>query len=90
MREYQEIPLKIFCLTRPKLSVGESFSVSLIAGFGKTWIKGGEYQDFPSNFFCLAVPKKIVEERFSVSLISSIEKFYTSKGYVRICVVFFV
>ena len=31
--EYQDFPSKIFCLTVPKISVRESFSVSLISGF---------------------------------------------------------
>ncbi len=30
--EYQVFPLKIFCLTVPKISIGESFSVALIFG----------------------------------------------------------
>ena len=33
--EYQDFPSKIFCLTLPKISVEESFSVSLISGFEK-------------------------------------------------------
>ena len=30
--EYQDFPPKIFCLTVPKISVGESFTVALISG----------------------------------------------------------
>ena len=45
--EYQDFPLKIFCLTVPKISVGESFTVALISGSEKLWIRGWEYQDFP-------------------------------------------
>ena len=41
---------------------GETFSVSLIWGIEKVWIRvvGGEYQGFPSNFFCLTVTKSSV------------------------------
>ena len=53
--------------------------------------KAGEYQNFPSNFFCLKVPKIFVGEPFILPLISRIEKFYASKGYVKIfCRNFFV
>ena len=33
--EYQDLPSKIFCLTVPKILVGEPFSVSLISGIEK-------------------------------------------------------
>ena len=53
--EYQDFSSKIFCLTVPKISVGESFTVALISVIEKVWIRGGgrgrEYQDFPSKFF---------------------------------------
>ena len=51
--------VEIFCLTVPKISVGESFTVALISGTEKVYGQegGGEYQDFPSSFFCLTVPK---------------------------------
>ena len=39
--EYQDFPSKIFCLTVPKLSVGEPVSVSLISGIEKVSIRGG-------------------------------------------------
>ena len=83
--EYQDFPSKNFCLKVPKISIGESFTVALISGIEKVWIRGGgEYQDFPSKSFCLTVPKNIVGEPFSVSLISGIEKVYASEGYVTI------
>ena len=40
-RGYQDFPSKIFCLTVPKISVGESFTVALISGIEKVWIEGG-------------------------------------------------
>ena len=40
-REYQHFPSKNFCLTVPKFSVGKPFSVSLISGIEKVWIRGG-------------------------------------------------
>ena len=56
---------------------GGCFSVSLISGIEKVWIRGGgEYQDFPSNNICLTVPKFFVGEPFRVPLISGTEKLY--------------
>ena len=58
--EYQDFPSKVFCLTVPKISVVESFTVALVLGIEKVWIRGGgggEYQDFLSKSFCLTVPK---------------------------------
>ena len=74
--EYQDAPSKIFCLTVPKISVGESSIVSLISGTEKVWKGGGvvEYQDVPSKFFCLTLPKTSVGESSIVSLISGTEK----------------
>ena len=37
----QDFPSKIFCLTVPKISVEESFTVAIISGIEKVWIKGG-------------------------------------------------
>ena len=39
--EYQDFPSKTFCLTVPKFSVGESFTVAVFSGTGKVWIRGG-------------------------------------------------
>ena len=75
--EFTDFLSKIFCLSAENFrrGGGESFSVSLISGVEKVWIRGGgEYQDFPSKIFCLTVPKIFVGEPFRVSLISSIEK----------------
>ena len=58
----------------PKISVGELFTVALISGIEKVWIRGGEYQDFPSKNFCLRVPKNFVGEPFRISPISGTEK----------------
>ena len=71
----------------PKNFVGKPFSLSLISGIEKVWMRGwglGECQDFPSNFSCLTVPKSFVGQTCRVSLISGIEKFYASEGYVTI------
>ena len=38
--EYQNFPSKIFCLTVPKISVGECFIVALISGTEKVWRRG--------------------------------------------------
>ena len=78
----------------PKNAVGEPFSLSLISGIEKIWMRGwggggGEFHDFPSKISCLTVPKNFVGQPFRVSLISGIEKFYASEGYVTISVEIF-
>ena len=54
--EYQEFPSKFFCLTVPKISVGEPFSVSLISGVEEFYTSEGYITifGFLSNFFCLS------------------------------------
>ena len=39
--KYEDFQSKFFCLTVPKIFVGEPFSVSLISGIEKVWIRGG-------------------------------------------------
>ena len=39
--EYQDFPSKTFCLTVPRNFVGKHFSVSLLSGAGKVWIREG-------------------------------------------------
>ncbi len=76
--EYQKFPSKFFCVTVPKISVGESFSVALI--FGE---EGGGYQKFTSKCFCLTMPTKFsVVESFIVALILGIEKVWRRGGGV--------
>ena len=67
--------VEIFCLTAPKISVGESFTVALFSDSEKDYGEDGgrEYQDFTSKIFCLTVPKKFVGESFSNSMNSGIE-----------------
>ena len=85
------MPSKIVCLTVPKISVGESFTVALISGIEKIWIKGGGYQDFPSKIICLTVPKTFVGEPFRVSQVLVTEKVYELEGGVsRFSVKFFL
>ena len=86
-RVMSRFSVELFCLTVPKNAVGEPFSLSLISGIEKVWMRGwglGECQDFPSKFSCLTVPKNFVGQPFRVSLISVLEKFYASEGYVTI------
>ena len=71
----QDFPSKVFCLTVPKISVGESFTVALNLGTEKVWRRGvGKYQHFPSKIFCLTLPKGSVGESFNVALVSGSEK----------------
>ena len=83
----RDFPSKFACLTVPKNFVGKPFSLSIISGIEKVWMRRwglGECQDFPSNFSCLTVPKNFVGQPFRVSLFSVIEKFYASDSYVTI------
>ena len=83
--EVSSVPSKSFCLTVPKKAVGEPFSLSLISGIEKVWVRRwGECQDFRSKISCLTVPKKFVGQPFRVSLISGIEKIYASEVDVTI------
>ena len=79
---YQDFLSESFCLTVPKISVGESFTVALISGTAKVCRRTGEYQDFPSKIFCLTVPKNSVGESFTVALISGVEKVWIRRGGV--------
>ena len=48
-----------------EISVGESFTVALVSGIEKVWIrKRREYRDFPSKNFCLTLPKNFLGEPF--------------------------
>ena len=52
-----------FCLTLPKIFVGETFCAVFqkISGFDEIYgEEGGGYQDFPLERFCLKVPKNFV------------------------------
>ena len=80
--EYQNFQSQIFCLTFPKISVGETFTVAIISGIEKIWITGGgEYQDFSWKFFCLTVPKNFVGASFTVAIFLGVEKVgYEGRG----------
>ena len=66
---YQDFPSKVFCLTVPKIFVGEPFSVSLISGVEKICASEGYVTIFLRIVFCLTVPKNSVAESFSLSII---------------------
>ena len=76
-RVMSQFSVELFCLTVLKNAVGEPFSLSLISGIEKVWMRGWglkECQDFPSKFSCLTVPKVFVGQPFRVSLFSGIER----------------
>ena len=69
----------------PKISVGESFTVAIISGIEKVWIRGGEYQDFLVKFFVSQCRKVSKGNLFNVSLISRTEKAWIrEKGSINI------
>ena len=78
--------IESFCLTVPKVSVGESFTVALISGSENFYGQqgGGEYQDFLSKIFCLTVPKVFVEEFFTVAVISGTGNVGIRGGSIKI------
>ena len=56
---HQDFPSKIFCLTVPKNFVGQSFSVAIISGIEKVWIRRGGIKIFRRKFFvsqCRKIP----------------------------------
>ena len=67
--KYPDFPSKVFCLTVPKIFVGEPFSVSLIWGVEKICDSEGYVTIFLRIVFCLTVPKNSVAESFSLSII---------------------
>ena len=73
---YHGFPSKILCLSVPKISVGESFTVALILCIEKVWIRVGEYQYFLSRVFRLSLPKTSVGDFFTVALFSGTEKVW--------------
>ena len=81
--EYQDFPWKIFCLTVPKSFVGQFFTVAIISGIEKVWIRGGGgIKIFRRKFFCLTVPKNFVGEPFCAVFQknSGSEKFMDKRG----------
>ena len=82
---YQDFPSRIFCLTVPKKSRGESFTVALISGMEKVRMReGGVSRISVENFLSHSADIFQSGDPFSVSLISGIEKFYAPEGYVTI------
>ena len=66
----------------PKFFVVESFTVAVVSGTRKVWIRRGEYQGFPSKSFCLTVPKNFVVESFIAALNSGTDKVWIIRGGV--------
>ena len=79
--EYQCFPSKVFVSQCP-IFVGESFTVALISGIEKVWIRQRGVSMFSIESFCLTVPKVSVGESFTVALISGIEKVWIRRRAV--------
>ena len=75
---YVTIFVEFFCLTVPKIYVGNpSMLCFRIFPEAKMFIdKKGEYQEFLSKVFCLTMLTNFVVEPFSVKLISGIKIVY--------------
>ena len=87
-RGYQDFPLKFFCLTVPKICVGESFTVAINSGIEKVWV-GGSITIFRRSF-CLTVPKYCIGEHFGVSEKLFYRKFSSIGGGITVLSVLFV
>ena len=65
----------------PKISVGESFTVALISGTEKVWIRGGGgVSRYSVENFLSHSPEKVRRESFTVALISGTEKVWIRGG----------
>ena len=71
--EYQDFLSKIFCVTVPKTSVGDSFCC-INFGYRKSLDKRGVIKILRRKIICLTVPKAFAGEPFRVSQILVIEK----------------
>ena len=62
----------------PKISIVESFTIAIVSGIEKVWIRVGERGDTKifRRLFCLTVPKSSVGESFTVAIVSGIEKIW--------------
>ena len=79
--EYQDFPSKIFCLTVPKISVRESFTVAIISCTEKVWIwNGGGVSSFSFENFPSHSAENFRRESFTVAIISAIEKVWIRVG----------
>ena len=75
--------LKTFCLTVPKKSVVESFTVALFPGTDKDWIGGGArggISRFSVENFMSHSAEKFRWESFTVALTSGTEKVWRRGG----------
>ena len=72
--EYQDFPSEIFCLTLPKVFVGEPNSVSLFLEIDKFYAPEGYVTTFCRKFFVSRCRIFLVRDAFSFSLVSCIEK----------------
>ena len=78
--EYQDFPSKTFCLTVPRNFARKPFSVSLLSGVEKVWIKEGGVSRFSFEISRLTVPRTFVGKPFTVSLLSGAEKVSIREG----------
>ena len=56
-REYHDFPSKLFCLTVPRIFVGEPFSVSLISGIENFYAYEGIFTIFYKNLLSHSTEK---------------------------------
>ena len=79
--ECQDFPSKTFCLTVPKIFVGELFSVSLISGTEKVWIiEGVGVSRFSVEFFLSHSAENFRRGVLCCCIISASEKVWIGGG----------
>ena len=79
---------KLLCLTVPRNFVGRAFSVSLLSGAEKVWIREGGVSRVSVEIFFLTVPKNFVGEPFCAVFqkISVVKKWMREGGVSRFSV----
>ena len=78
-REYHDFSSNFFCLTVPKIFVGEPFSVSLISGIEKFYAYEGNITTFFKTFV-VSLQKNFVAEHFCASKFLVWKKFMDRRG----------
>ena len=81
-REYHDFPSKIFCLTVPKIFVGEPFSVSLFSDIEKFHSYEGNITTIFKSFV-VSLPKNFVAEPFCLSKLLVWKNFIDRRGRRR-------
>ena len=78
--EYQDFPSKVFCLTLLKFFVGESFTVAIVSGTGKVWIRRGRKSRFYVGKFLSHIAEKFRSGIFCCCINLRYRKSWDKRG----------